>query len=780
MQQTEILSIAERLIPVYKTEDFESVLSQITKGESPSLKLLVKMELNRLMTPCNRSVDLRGRVVGECHEYQLDGLTHWLDDVALNDYHRKYKKYGSYTDGVWESLYNTRNNLRVLREHGKDIHYEQEEEDLPFEVEAIHLGYDLKRKENRLKIHSQVAIKLKDNQKVHGATSDISPSGARFKVPSAFEYGLGDVIEVEFSELVNKLKLEENNESVFYRILGIDDIDETNSVKYLRALKISDDPLAEQIIDLSLKNAAQRSRHNNQDKIVRARTRAFEHMFLKHACQLPVFFTNNELKAVLLTESNQDIWQYWKDERNQQMLSGMFNQERMELLAKPGVKGSSNTVYAFKHDYDDKTLFFSMMMPEASPEIRKLFWHLGAKRPSWRVFRISIFELSEKERVSLETEQPELTKDLALLTHFGLLQEIGGPSTATDYQLVEKPNLTSKALSPFRQSRTVRDNPMSVFFDARPQRREPRYTLRSPVSLFLNDREVNGLSVDISKRGLCLVLDQPIDSRIGVTVQIDFKELKLYNKKLPLHRVDYQIVRIGPDGTEIQLVMLDTPWSLKIITFFSRLIETNLDKLTMCHELLPSDKLLEGLHHILLAHIMCSPLFVERKRANLHTKAIGVNYPLDPYIMMLAKLGRSERISLEPIFKGHTSTLLAIPMKHIDGAHPQYNEVYIAAHKFVNRVQSIDVKLLNDFANVRERIAFIEDAQLMGDIYILRMSGIPIFNPITSLLKRDLAELNNISSYHSKTIEKEMETLSGYGEIIDITDEVLTRLELSH
>ncbi|WP_337235194.1 hypothetical protein, partial [Salmonella enterica] len=73
MQQSEILSLAERLIPVYGTNDFDFVLGQLTEEEPPSAKILVKMELNRLMAPCKKSIDLRGRVQGECREYILDG-----------------------------------------------------------------------------------------------------------------------------------------------------------------------------------------------------------------------------------------------------------------------------------------------------------------------------------------------------------------------------------------------------------------------------------------------------------------------------------------------------------------------------------------------------------------------------------------------------------------------------------------------------------------------------------------------------------------------------------
>ncbi|QSA20077.1 hypothetical protein JV197_10700, partial [Vibrio furnissii] len=67
-------------------------------------------------------------------------------------------------------------------------------------------------------------------------------------------------------------------------------------------------------------------------------------------------------------------------------------------LTKPGMRGSNNVLYSFKHDHQGKTLFFSMMMPEASREQRKLFWHIGARKNSWKAFRLSVFELSEEER----------------------------------------------------------------------------------------------------------------------------------------------------------------------------------------------------------------------------------------------------------------------------------------------------------------------------------------------------------------------------------------------
>ncbi|MEI8609923.1 hypothetical protein P4S70_13400 [Enterovibrio sp. Hal110] len=73
------------------------------------------------MSPFLRPIDLRGKVQGECRSYTLSGLTHWMDDVALNLYHRRLDVYqGQLTQGLWDELaYNTPNSHRVLQRNWK-------------------------------------------------------------------------------------------------------------------------------------------------------------------------------------------------------------------------------------------------------------------------------------------------------------------------------------------------------------------------------------------------------------------------------------------------------------------------------------------------------------------------------------------------------------------------------------------------------------------------------------------------------------------------------------
>ncbi|QOV29382.1 PilZ domain-containing protein [Vibrio diabolicus] len=781
MQQSEILSIAERLIPVYGSDDFDFVLGQLTEEEPPSAKILVKMELNRLMAPCKKSIDLRGRVQGECREYILDGIPHWLDDVAFNAYHKNIKKFGGYTEGMWEALVNTRNNFRVMSKRLT----QQKTQSLtdpksPFLAEPVHLGYDLKRQEKRLKVQSQVEICRSKGQLLHGLSIDLSCSGAKFKVPSAFKYNLGEIIQVTFTEFASKSQVAGIEKPLAYRILAVDDCYENDSVRYLRTIRLTETNVVTRVIDEALNSAAKRARHDNQDKIIRARTRGYEHIALKHTSSLPLFFDGSELKLAMLTPNNQKLWQYWHDERNQQMFGSLFNEKRIASLIKPGVKGTTNVLYSFTHEHENRTYFYSMLRPEATREQRQLFWHLGAKRESWRAFRISIFELSEQEQEDLAAFSPELAETSQSLTHIGILQEIADEKSGQDYLLTEKPRLPANTLNAFRHPRRIIGNPKGIYFDAKSRRKEPRYRFKTPIELCSGPVTASGSTVDISKRGLGIKLDEPTMLRSGQEVQINFRELQLYDKKLPLTSVPYRVIRVSPDGCSVQLVIDESSHTIKVIAFFNSIIEHNQDKLIPQKEMLPSNALLERLHSMLLSRTLSAPIFISKTASSsIKTPVIGVNLPLPKHIELFARLGHDQLLSLEPIFKGRTSTLIAEPIKRVEGAQARHQDIYISAAKVGNKITGIESKLHQEFNSVKERIQFIKKARMMGDFYVIRLSTAPIFDPMTSLLQQDLSDLTQFGVHQASKLEKELTALVGYSEFEDITEEVVIRLELT-
>ncbi|MDG3088896.1 PilZ domain-containing protein [Vibrio hannami] len=782
MQQSEILSLVERLIPVYGAPDFDDVLEQLTVDAPPSAKVIAKMELNRIMAPCIKNIDLRGKVQGECREYELDGRRHWLDDIALNSYHRKVKRYGGYTEGVWEALINTRNNFRVMHQQSKHrVNENLTDPESPYKVEPIQLGFALKRQEKRLRMASQVRMILSDGQEIHATSADLSNSGLKLKVPTAFEYNLGETFQAEFTELYESTNLEELSKPLAYRIIGIDECYENDSIRWLRAIRLSESDVLRCAINTMLDSHAKRANHDNQDKVIRARTHSYENAFVKHTTALPLFFNGTELKYALLNDVNQTTWDYWHDERNQQSISNLLNSSRLQELTKPGIRNSSNVIYSFIHDHQGKSLYYSMMLPEADRQERQLFWHLGARRNSWKVFRLSMFELNSEEVASFIDATPDYEENKLELTHVGILQEISAKDSRRDYLLTEKPNVESSLLNRFRHPRQSKLAPKGIYFDAVTRRKEPRFSLRSPVSIQANGLQpLSGHTVNFSTQGLNIQLTSPLVLPASTELQLSFSELQLYDTTVPLSNVPYTIIRISPDGLNVQLKIEDSSRTAKTVSFLKKLIQHNKGKLEETPERLPTVGLLDAMYDVVLPRMVSVPIYIAKQKQNMSPVAIGVNYPLSPSLKVLQTLGHAGKFSLEPIFKKRSSRLLKEPLRPITNPEPTYFELYFAVIKNIHGdIEAIHTRLESEFSSLKERILFIKKAKQLGDFYAFRMFGLPVAQDKSQILTQKLKELSSVGAHHARTLEKEIRSLVGYCELIDISEEVLIRLELT-
>ncbi len=162
---------------------------------------------------------------------------------------------------------------------------------------------------------------------------------------------------------------------------------------------------------------------------------------------------------------------------------------------------------------------------------------------------------SQQEKEDLAAFSSELAESSQKLTHVGILQEIADEKSGQDYLLTEKPRVPANTLNAFRHPRKIIGNPKGIYFDAQSRRKEPRYRFKTPLVLNTGSAKAAGFTMDISKRGLGLRLDEPTELRSGQEVRINFRELQLYDKKLPLSEVPYRIIRVSPDGRSVQLVI---------------------------------------------------------------------------------------------------------------------------------------------------------------------------------------------------------------------------------
>ncbi|MGF1764131.1 PilZ domain-containing protein [Aliivibrio kagoshimensis] len=780
MPQEDYQFIIEQLIPAFGSDDFELTLSHMTDGEHPSVRLLVKMELKRLMAPCKRRIDLRGRVQGDCREYVMDGFSHWLDDVAFNTYHKSINKYGSYTVGVWEDLVNTRNNFRVMHAQNKFAPTKAPKEDKSFDVNFIRFGHYLTRKENRLQISTQVEITLPKKQEIHGISSDLSPSGAKIKVPTAFDYGLGQIVEISFPALSKETGLAALNHKLEYRIIGIDDCNQSDSFKWLRIKLESDPEIIHQAIDIKLKGTRRKARHDNQDKILATRTKAYEYSYLKNSTHLPLFFAGNEMKYAMLSDNNQELWHYWHDEKNQPVLKQLLNEERMSNLTKPGLQFSRTFIYCFYHEFKKRKLFYSMATPEASYEERQLFWHFGAKRDNWKVLKLSVYELNSSDIEHLQSVAPEMDDDEKHLTHMGIIQEISLPETQEDFLAGTSFGSATKELEKYRHPFSDKCKAKALILNLKSHRCEPRFFYDTPIMISHPDfGTIEANSIDFSARGLNIQTQKPVPLHYNQEVKISFPQFQKQHKSVALTSIPYTIKRLSPDSMNVQLINSISDRESKTEAFLQRLIKHNLNKLTHDYENYPSVEFVESLNKMILSKLDSVPFFIEKNGYRILPRAIAGNFPLMPIYKLFKKRCSDNIFTAEHIFNSKNKHLISDSLKKCAPSKPCLTEMYVAVSIMDDQVTAIKAKLLSDFDSIEERVQFIQIAKDVGEFFALRISISTIQSAATALIEKEINELAQGSMHHAVSVENEFTSLVGSGEIYDITDEVLIRLEQS-
>ncbi len=98
-------ALIEQLKPLMMEPDFSEIFLQLTAEESNSTRFLLKMEIQRLASPCLRIIDLRDKSELPCQEYRFADQRHFLDDPAKEAFDAALALYrNQYTMGVYEQV----------------------------------------------------------------------------------------------------------------------------------------------------------------------------------------------------------------------------------------------------------------------------------------------------------------------------------------------------------------------------------------------------------------------------------------------------------------------------------------------------------------------------------------------------------------------------------------------------------------------------------------------------------------------------------------------------
>ncbi|WP_161569666.1 PilZ domain-containing protein [Veronia nyctiphanis] len=434
----------ESLLPYFNTGAFGAELEKLSTDLDTPTKFFIRSEISRRMKPCDREIDLRGKVPGDVRKYKLHGKICWVDDLALNHYRKRIKLYkGHLTLGLWEELQPPECELKRLKDKkgrsnglNKDqlaAHY--------FENSTL-----FRRSETRYKVFSLVTVLLDDGSIVHGKTLDLSPSGIRVKAASAFSFRVGNTITVRFTQLAEESGYTQLAEGIKYQII-----------------RIKKDMHCEHFIEIGLKAEtqipaindilAQRSRQIDKKLSTQSdhELDAIQHAGMQlsvvnGSAALPIFLEQSVIRYAMLNSKNKHIWDYWHD-GEQHMLNQLLSPERLSLLA----KHQSLHVFTYTQTKGTTKYFVTASSQEVSPDLHALLCQLGASSPTWRVFRLDLNSLAQLPPSNTNTDRDKLS-------HIITIHDLTFSVLADDYRCKRTTNPDTSQLSPFTRKPTRIDD----------------------------------------------------------------------------------------------------------------------------------------------------------------------------------------------------------------------------------------------------------------------------------------------------------------------------------
>tara|TARA_B100000965_G_scaffold324684_2_gene286723 strand:- start:18559 stop:21081 length:2523 start_codon:yes stop_codon:yes gene_type:complete len=799
-------SVIEQLKPMVKEPEFNQVLQQIASHIPKEKRFLIKMEVKRLARPCLRAIDLRGQVDGQCKLYEYNGIKHYLDDVAIEVFEQQVRIFGLYCFGVYEAVMATENNFRVIREKAEARNEkEQEVAEKPknsltqFDVINIGLLDYAKRNEERMNFAVALEIFTETNNSLRATSVDISSHGLKIKLSKEQLFKPGEKIGVYFRGLETEYSLDKK-QAIKYQVVSISRKQEH---QFLQMKRLADAPnnAFDQFIDKFIHGNKRRYKVNMDNTVDAIINKSCEQYFSPSCPTLPVYIDVNEGRALprfaMANELNRHILGYWNDEEDELRLGYLLNQERIQYLIESKEDVPTLFIYAFNHIQNGKVYFYSASHIDLArhEKLRNLFLGFGARKVSWRVFKISLSNMSPKQAyapLSLPDEvgtkvkrqnakpAPRLMAKLKNLAYIAQITDITSDAEQLLFSQIKIDRSQLKALKLFGHARNRPPFPVKAFrYKFHEQRMETRYLLRTSVNLHARGQTITGVSEDISINGLRIEIEGEYHGDVNMRVVLAFPKLQELTSKFDVSNLQYRVVHVSGDKNILHLRTVAGEDGLSARTFFAELIKSNKASL----KTYPDEEEIPGIGHALRCINAKNPAtlaFVLSKTSGRYHPQVGVLGETSPRLKNLCgHFAEQNKLNLEVFFRDRhlDAPFIQQAIKQVKTEHqPVMRELFVAFKPTEKDPRAaIDARYEHRFSSHDAQKQFIADTLKDGQFIAMSVSVTTTGKPDLEMLQSEINYIGVYAIHRAKELEERLWSIGACVHAVDITDEVLLR-----
>jgi hypothetical protein len=817
----EFNEIIEELKAVINQPDFDEQFKSLTIDVPKSKQFLIKMELKRLAQPCARLIDLRGNVDGETNTFEHKGQVHYLDELAKKIFIEQVEKFGRYTVGVYEAVLHADNNFKIMDKIQQEKRLTEKDKTLvakPVEKEKqknpanrvisehggeiVHFAQYGIRNEERMNFSINVELQFGIGNVLKANTSDLSISGAKVKIPSAKDVALGQKISLFLTGLEDEVSLN-LTDGIQYEIVGIESAGPNyNYIRMKRSFAEEVGSFDEFLSDFinSNKRRYKVNLENTLDAII---IKGFEQYYLPRATSLPVFMREVQGRLLptmaLATENNRETLGYFSDENKSLILQQILNESRIDAILNSGNLIQESLLFCFTHAKKGKLYFYTATSEElnADPELKNAFIGFGSKKASWKVFKLQVSIANEEdgylplsipdsagEEVKLLNQPPseKIQAMLSGLKYVVTMTPLTGDNSAQQYQQTHEfsQDLVPK-LTQFGHPKLKRY--ISIIVESIEYvnlRSEERYLYKSGIRIEDSDTSIYGETRDFSEHGLQVVLDEADDHKKGDIVLLSMPDFQRVTKAFKLEKLPYEVMTISRNKLIMNLRTFEPNGEHVASKFFKKLISQNKAKLTPAKMESKFHGLSKCLRNIAAKSIHNFPMYFAKENSKLRVSTVGKGTEANLLHQMLLKYKPdAHETTFYPLLKDNSLTSVFSPiltkLKRAD--KPEYVDLYVRFRSNEkSELHAFMAQYADQFMTTEKLTSFI-DSSIQKDIFFayrvfISRTGRPDMNYIA----KELAYVGDYAVHRAKEIEERLWSVVGVGDVIDISEEVMTRL----
>lgn len=805
--------IIEQLKPVVNEPDFSQIVKESAKNLPKPHQYIIKLELLRQARDCDKIIDMRKLTKRECQPFEHEGLIHYFTDEAQDVFERQIRAFGHYTIGVYEAVSDivdrAKQEAKKPQNVGTDTsvfgdtgyYEEEEEEDTPerYIVPAFQFANTAHRSEERMNFIVRVEL-MAGSKAIKGNSVDMSVSGVKIKTIDNHPFCIGEKFALFFRGLEVEFALD-RKKGIRYEVVKFEKIDHEQHIALKRDITAPDLQFDE-FLRRFIQGNKRRYKVNIDNTLHAIKSKSYEQYYVPYFVSVPIFVESHgsEMRChyVLTNDNNRDSVFYWVDDNNQLVLSQALSSQRLSDLYNSDLKEAY--LYSFNHYEDGQVFFYSATNIELRQKkaLQDVFFGFGSKKASWRVFKVQMTgvtptqcyrplslpdSVGETVKEQNSPPAPRLMSALNNVSHVVLLTNITDSVSNQAYQRRQVVNKHLPALKKYAHNRDEKVPPLAIYrFKYQNLRMETRYQMRSKVVLDWNGVSVEGVTEDVSPSGVSLELKQKFEGANFTVVELTFPELQRMTNQIPLKELQYEVRNIAKDKMVVNLKVFQEseqiPHPAKI--FFTDLIKSNKNKLKSDSESEGIPGMGEALRNIYCSNVLNMGYFIMKD--GVHFSPHAMTAPANNNrLKNLFEFGVEEdaHLNCRALFAAdgdYSRRLYDIVKELKTKSPPVMEEIFVAFEPdAIKADDAISSQFIDQFNDDHERRAFIVEAMSVGRFYALKIFVSRTGRPDQDILRTELGYLSVYASHRAKELEEELWNVTGAGDIVDITDEVMRR-----